>query len=332
MSASTTYLRIAVVTGIAIAAGSFYWLSLDPTTIHTENAYVKADKFPLSSEINAPISQVLVKQNQPVKKGDLLLTLKDTELRYEAIEAAAAIQQITNELIALKGEYSEAQEELIIAQEDVKFYERQVTRNQKLDNVGVSEATLDEAKQMLVRAKAQIRLTQQKLNRIQAELGGDINQPIEEHARINMAKAALERANYKLTQAQVYSPVDGFIANQVPHEGQMVFPGMALVTIVASETVWVEANLKETQLTHVATGQQAEINIDAYPDITWQATVESLSPASGSEFALIPAQNASGNWVKVVQRVPVRLKLDLSNSSLPTLRAGMSADVRIKTQ
>ncbi len=332
MSASKTPLKIAISLGIIIAAGAFYWFSLDPTIIHTENAYVKADKFPLSSEVNAPITSVLVEQNQAIKKGDLLLTLDDTALQYAVQEAESSLQQVKNELIALQGEYKEAAEELMIAKQDVTFYQRQVERNQKLDSVGVSEATLDEARQMLIRAKSKIRLTEQKLNRLLAELGGNIEQSIEQHARVKMAQATLERTNYKLSQSKLFAPVDGFIANQVPHEGQMVFPGMALVTIIGSETLWIEANLKETQLTNIAIGQQAEVTVDAYPDIVWQAQVESLSPASGSEFALIPAQNASGNWVKVVQRLPVRLKLDLSNRSLPTLRAGMSSEVRIKTK
>lgn len=323
--------KIAGLVGLVIAAAAFGWLTHESPVVSTENAYIKADKFPLSSEVNAPVKAVYVKQNQAIAAGQVLLELDDTALVYAVQEAEAALAQVKNELLAKQSEYLEAKEDLTLAEQDVDFYQRQVARNNKLDSVGVSAATLDEAKQMLTRARSKIRTSTQKLGSLKAELGGLIEGSIDDHARIQMETAALERAKYRLSQAKIVSPVNGYIANQVPHIGQMVFPGMSLVTIIGSEVLWVEANLKETQLSKINVGQTAQVHVDAYPDVSFSAVVESLSPASGSEFALIPAQNASGNWVKVVQRLPVRLKLINPNQHKVQLRAGMSAEVDIET-
>ena len=162
-------------------------------------------------------------------------------------------------------------------------------------------------------------------------MGGHPEAPAEEQADLKVAQAQLDRARYQLTLTRIVAPVDGIVANNVPQVGELAHNGLTLVSLLSSEDLWVEANLKETQLANIRPGQLARVAVDAYPGRTWRAQVERLSPASGSEFALIPAQNASGNWVKVVQRVPVRLRL-LQTESNPALRSGMSAEVWIDTQ
>jgi membrane fusion protein (multidrug efflux system) len=312
-------------TGLAVA-----WLVFGGAgSVQTDNAYIKADKIALATDVSGLIAEVPVQANQRVERGQLLVRLEDTPFRLAVSEAEAHLNQVRNQLLARRADYAEAAATLEQARRDAAFYQRQLQRNEKMGPVAVSEAQLDEARQALARARAQIAINQEKLASLAAELGGDNTTPLEQQADLKVAQAQLDRARYQLSRTEIYAPVAGIIANDVPQVGEMVPAGLTLLSMLSSEDTWVEANLKETQLAGVEPGQQARVVIDAYPDVEWRAVVESLSPASGSEFALIPAQNASGNWVKVVQRVPVRLRLlDAQGRQLP-LRAGMSAEVRI---
>ena len=315
--------------GIAVAIAVGLWFTYGGRgTIHTENAYVKADKLTLASELAGRITEVNVRANQQVRRGDVLVRMDDTPYRLAVAEAEAHLAQVRNHVLARRAEYAEAEAQLQQAHKDAEYYQRKVARNEKLGPTVVSEAVMDESRQRLVVARAQISINTQKLSRLKAELGGNPDAPSQEQADIRVAQAKLDNARYKLTRTVITAPVDGVIANSVPQAGEMAAAGFSLLSMISAENLWVEANLKETQLAGVRTGQQAVVTVDAYPGREWRAQVESLSPASGSEFALIPAQNASGNWVKVVQRIPVNLRL-LDGDDFHTLRAGMSAQVRI---
>nr|WP_284500774.1 HlyD family secretion protein [Microbulbifer sp. GX H0434] len=300
------------------------------SSVHTENAYIKADKLSLAAEVSGVVAKVGVRANQRVQKGDLLVQLDETPFKLAVAEAEAHLGQIRNDLLARRAEYAEAEASLKQAREDADFYRRQLKRNEKLEEMAVSKAQLDEARQQLNRALAQIDINTEKLASLRAELGGNPQIPLEEQADLKVAQAQLDKARYQLSRTRITAPVNGLISNEVPQVGEMAPSGLSLISMLGTEGIWVEANLKETQLAKVRAGQQAEVTLDAYPGFSWQAQVDSLSPASGSEFALIPPQNASGNWVKVVQRVPVRLRLYPSEGA-PALRAGMSAEVRIDT-
>jgi membrane fusion protein (multidrug efflux system) len=214
------------------------------------------------------------------------------------------------------------------AREDVEYYGRELQHAEKLGSLAVSESQLDEARQALKRARSLIRINEQRQSSLRAELGGDPDMAIEEQADYRFARAELASARYKVSRMELRAPRDGIIANDVPQVGELAMAGLPIISMLATDEVWVEANLKETQLADVRMGQTASVTVDAYPDHRFRAVVESLSPASGSEFALIPPQNASGNWVKVIQRIPVRLRLTLPGDA-PVLRAGMSAEVDI---
>ncbi len=316
--------------GILVAAAVALWCLFGGRgTVETENAYVKADKFSLSADVAGLVAEVPVRPNQHVEQGQVLVRLDDTPYRLAVAEARAHLAQVRNEILARRADYAEAEAELLQARNDVDYYERKLLRNEQMGPVAVSESQLDDARQQLAAARSKIAVYRQKLSRLEAELGGDPELPLERQADVMVAQAQLDKALYQLSRTVIRAPEEGFVANEVPQVGEMAAAGLTLVSMISAEKVWVEANLKETQLVGVHPGQPAIVTVDAYPGRQWQAAVESLSPASGSEFALIPAQNASGNWVKVVQRIPVHLRLDRQEAGAPPLRAGMSARVRI---
>lgn len=315
----------------AVAAAVFSMLYGGQGRVSTDNAYVKLDKLNLAAEVSGVIAEVAVRANQPVRRGDLLVRLDDAPYRLAVEEAEAELAQARNALEARRAEYAEAEAALARAERDAAFFARDLERSEQLSSIAVSESQLDERRQALERARADIRINQQRLSSLRAELGGDPSLPLEAQADMRAAQARLERARYQLARTRLVAPVDGVVANEVPQPGEMAPAGLTLVSMLGTDHVWLEANLKETQLGAVREGQRAEVHVDAYPGVVFEAHVESLSAASGSEFALIPPQNASGNWVKVVQRVPVRLRL-VEAEGAPLLRAGMSAEVTIDTR
>lgn len=323
--------RLGFAVGIAAAVAVTGWcLFGGGSSVNTENAYVKADKMSLAPEVSGVVAKVGVRANQRVQRGDLLVQLDDTPFQLAVAEAEAHLAQVRNDLLSRRADYAEADAALQQARKDADFYRRQLQRNEKLGRVALSEAELDESRQQLDRAQAKIAINTEKLSSLRAELGGNPEIPLEEQADLKVAQAQLDKARYQLSRTKILAPVNGVIANDVPQLGEMALQGVSVISMLGADDIWVEANLKETELARVRAGQQAEVILDAYPDFKWQAQVDSLSSASGSEFALIPPQNASGNWVKVVQRVPVRLRL-YPTKEAPALRAGMSARVTIDT-
>ncbi len=324
--------RLLMGAGLVAGALAVAWFALGGQgSISTENAYVKANKLALSSEVNAIVKAVLVQPNQPVAAGQLLVQLEDEPFQLAVAEAEAHLAQVENQIMVRRADYAEVEAEIRQAEEDAAFYQRQLTRNQRMGPSAISEADLDDSRQQLARSQAQIAINRQKLAGLRAALGGSPDVPLEAQADIQVAQAQLDRARYQLSRTRITAPAAGTVANDVPQLGEMTMAGFAVVTLMATDEIWIEANLKETQLTDVRPGQMAEVTIDAYPGQVLRARVDTLSPASGSEFAMIPAQNASGNWVKVVQRIPVRLRLE-SKPEDAVLRAGMSAQVRIATE
>lgn len=323
-------LGFALVTGIA-ALFALWSVYGGRGVVETENAYVKADKYSLSADVAGRIAEVLVHPNQAVTRDQVLVRIDDTPYRLAVAVAEAHLAQVRNEILARRADYAEVEARLQQAVSDVEYYERKLARTEKMGPAAVSKSQLDDARQELEAARSNITVNRQKLSRLQAELGGNPELPLAQQADVMMAQAQLDNALYNLSRVVIRAPVDGIIADEVPQVSETAVSGITLISMIGTEAVWVKANLKETQLANVRPGQRAEVTIDAYPDHRWDAVVESLSPASGSEFALIPAQNASGNWVKVVQRVPVHLRLT-PHADDPPLRAGMSAHVSIDVQ
>ena len=199
-----------------------------------------------------------------------------------------------------------------------------------LVDLGVSSPQLDEAAHNLTDARQQLPALRQELARILAQLGGQPDLAPETHPRYLAAKAQLDQARLDLEHTAVAAPAAGILSNLTLRPGDYVRAGASVFSLVETDHLWVEANFKETDLTHVVAGQPATVEIDTYPGVVWQTRVGSISPASGAEFALLPPQNSTGNWVKVVQRIPVRLNVE-SRAGQPVLRAGMSATIEIDT-
>ena len=222
--------------------------------------------------------------------------------------------------------------ELKEAQNKIAFFDAQYARQNQLKQRGVGFAfRFEEADANAATARDRVSVLQQKIERILVTLSGNPDLPDEQHSLVREKQAMRDRAKLELDRTTVMASVSGIAVNVKLLPGEQVRTATPLFAIVSDTRPWVEANFKETELTYVRPGQTATIVLDIYPDITWDAEVESISPATGAEFALLPPQNASGNWVKVVQRLPVRLRL-LARPNEQPLRAGMTATVKVDTK
>lgn len=309
-----------------LVGGWFYLQSLLYVT--TDDAYVKADKVYAASEVNGRISRVLVHEHQQVAAGTLLLEIDEEPFRLALAAAEAHVAQVESDIESARAEYHQKQAELSRATADIAYYQRAYDRSRQLAKPGfASQAALDDAHQKLNDARLAEEVAQRDLARVKARLGDDPEKPVEQFSSYRQAEAERDQAALRLRKTKIYAPMDSVVGPVDIEPGDVVTQGRALFPLVSVHH-YVEANLKETDLADVRPGQRATIEVDAYPGRAWQAKVASISPATGSEFSLLPAQNASGNWVKVVQRVAVRLDLDEANDA-PPLRSGLSAYVRI---
>lgn len=301
--------------------------------VETDNAYVQSDIVPISSEVSGIIHRVLVKENQRVAKGDILFELDAEPLLLEIDKAKANLQQISSDLNALRMSYLEKEASIDLAKSNAAFSQRELDRQLDLKGKNfISESTLDDLQHAADISKQQLTVLKLDLKKIRENLGGDENAPIKEHPRYLGAMASLRTAELNLQKTKIRAPSSGYVS-QLPKNGAYARAGNLLSSLVLDDPVWVEANFPETDLTHVREGQTVKIHIDTYPDEVWQGVVESISPATGAEFAILPPQNATGNWVKIAQRIPVRIAFDDGDKeSAPPLRVGMSALIEIDTK
>ncbi|HTO43760.1 MAG TPA: HlyD family secretion protein [Burkholderiales bacterium] len=299
--------------------------------VETENAYVKADILPVSAEVSGRVIEVVARDNEPVPAGQLLFRLDPVPFEITLDRARARMDVVRTELQSLHAEYRETLLERAEAHDRIDFLARQLERQELLKEKGMSRADVyDEARLNLQVARAHLAAVEERINRVVASLAGDPRQPTERHPRYAEAKAAYEAAAVDLAHVQVKAPAAGVVSNLKLQRGEHVEKGTPVFSLIQSGPAWVEANFKETQLTHMRVGQKAQVVVDAYPDVEWPAVVAAIAPATGAEFAVLPPQNATGNWVKVVQRVPVRIRVDQPPGQ-PVLRAGMTVTVVVDT-
>src|SRR5713101_5857222 len=317
---------------LALIAGG-YWYVTGGRVMSTDNAYVEADKVGISTEVSGIVKEIDVGNNQHVEAGQVLFRLDDLPFRLALERDEAQVGIVRNDLNALKANYRDMQAQIKQAQDDIDYYDREFRRQQDLAAKNVaSQQTFDTAHRNLQNAQQKLASLNQQLAAIAANLNGDPNIPVEQHPRYRDAVAQRDEAVRQLDHTVVKAPFAGIVTN-VPSiaPGKYLPASMTAFYLVATNYVWVDSNPKETELTNVRPGQPVTVTVDTYPDAEWHGAVESISPAAAQEFSLLPAQNTSGNWVKVVQRIPMRVRLDTSDKSLPPLRAGMSVEVNVDT-
>jgi len=316
---------------LAVVGAVMVWL-WGGRYVTTENAYIKADIARVAAEVTGRVQKVLVNDHAKVKKGQLLVKLDDSTYTIALAKAKAEVDVTRQNVKTLIALWREAKSELHESLGQVKYWEAQLQRNTQLASRRiVSPAKLEEVQNSTRAAKDRVAVMRRKVARMLSQLGGTSEVPVDDHPMVREKIAALNEAALNLKRTEIHAPVDGVAVNVKIQPGEYVEPDKPLFALVVDNRPWVEANFKETELTHVRRGMTATVVLDIYPDVEWEAKVASISPATGAEFALLPPQNASGNWVKVVQRLPVRLMLK-PRSGEPPLRAGMTATVSVDTK
>ena len=321
-----------VLVPLAAVAIGVYLYAESGRYVTTENAYIKSNVIAISSDVSGRVEWVGVEDNALVRRGQILFRLDQRPFRIVLDRSEAELALVRTDIEHLRADYHEAVAQVAEEEENVKFLARQLSRQRKLKDLKLgSEQAYDLAAHDLSLARQRVRTLRQRVHRALQSLEGSPDIPIEEHAQYLRARAARDQAAIALADTLIEAPVDGIVSNMKLQAGEYVEAGGAVFSLVEHGTVWIEANLKETQLTHVLEGQSASITVDAYPDVEWHATVDAIAPATGAEFSVLPPQNATGNWVKVVQRIPVLLDVEQPPEGNP-LRAGMTVTVSIDTE
>ncbi|MEN8260623.1 MAG: HlyD family secretion protein [Pseudomonadota bacterium] len=323
----------------AVAAGvAYWWIALHPYE-STDNAYLKTHITLLSTKQTGYVEDVLFEDNQKVKKGDLLVVIDDHDFKAKMFQAEAVLQAekarintLENEKRAQQAKIHQEKAGITVAEADRERATRDLLRIERLVKDGaVSEQTRDAADAARTQARARLDKSQSVLNEVRSRLAVLDAQIAETRARIKAAKAALELARIDLKNTRINAPMDGIIGNRAVQVGQLARSGTILAYLIPEKDIWVEANFKEIQLENMKPGQPADITVDAYPSAHYEGVVQSLAPASGSEFSILPPENATGNFTKIVRRVPVKITfkpgLDLS-----PLKPGLSTVVRIRVR
>jgi len=315
---------------VALVAG--WWYLTSGRFVSTDDAYVQAARIAISTDISGRVVEVDVADNASVAAGQVLFRLDPRPLQIAVEEAQAQLAATRLQIEALKATYGQKVADAKATATTVDFQQREFERQQRLLSTGAaSQVAFDQTSQAFAQARAQLVAKQSDIANTLASLGGNPDIPIDQHPMVQHAQAALDRAELNLSYAVVRAPEAGVVTKvEQLQVGSYVNQSTPLFSLMSTERIWVEANFKETELTHMHPGQEATVEVDTYPDATFQAKVDSLSPGTGLTFSLLPAENATGNWVKVVQRLPVRLTLTRLDPEAP-LHAGLSATVEIDT-
>lgn len=320
-------LLLAVLTIIAavLIGGFLIYKSYHPST---KDAYVGANKIHVAAQITGPAKQVKAHNYEQVHKGQLLVTIDPRPYKIELQKAKAQLAQAKQNIRAEKAQVAIAEAQLQQSQTELKWAQQHAKRIVKLVKKGrVSEEEGDKVISKRLEAQAKVTAAKNKLRKARAQLGKDT----QDQAQLREAKAKVRHALLKLSYTKITAPADGQLINFDVRPGTMVHAGKTLFDLVAEGQWWVDANFKETQLTHLKPGQKATIKLDMYPNQTLQGHIESISQGSGSAFSIMPPENATGNWVKVTQRFPVRIDLDTQDFS-KQLRVGASSEVTINLE
>jgi membrane fusion protein (multidrug efflux system) len=319
-----------ILIAICVIGGLRWWL-WGKSHIRTDNAFVETHIHAVASRVPGMIARVMVQDNQPVKKGDLLVEIDPTDYRLRVEGAAAALSMAGNEtsgeyakVEAARADLGQSRARLEQAAMDLKrgknLFEREVIPKEQLERLTTAHDV----------AAAQVREKEEEVRKARAEIG--LSGSGGRDAKIAQRRAQLSEARLSLDYTKITAPTDGYVTRKSAEVGNYIQPGQPLLAIVPLKESWVTANYKESQLTHVRPGQQVSFTVDAYPGNTFKGTVESIMAGTGAAFSLLPPENATGNYVKVVQRVPVKIAIDRSSDPGQLLRVGMSVVPTIDTR
>jgi membrane fusion protein, multidrug efflux system len=316
---------------IVLIVGAYFYLE-GGAYMSTDDAYVEADKVGLSTDVSGMVEAIEVSDNQHVTAGQVLFRLDSLPFQLKLDQAQSQVGIVRDNLTALKANYQSVQAQIKQAENQIAFNQLQYQRQETLARQQFTpQMALDQARLNLQTSQQTLASDKAQLASIVANLDGNPDIPIEQHPQYRQALAQRDEAARELRDTVVRAPYNGTVTNVPSLEPGMYLPASTTAfNLVDTDRIWVEAQPKETELTEVRAGQPATITVDSYPGREWHGTVASLSPAAQSEFSLLPAQNTSGNWVKVVQRIPLRVEID-TNKSMPPLRAGMSVEVSVHT-
>lgn len=316
---------------VALVAGGYFYVT-GGQVMTTDNAYIGADMVGVTTDISGLVKSVNVHEGEAVKAGQALFSIDPRAFQITVDGDKAKLGAAKDQILDLQASYQQSLAQLTQAKADLPYYQNNLERQQRLQNTSAStQANLDDAEHALIAARQKVDVAQMAVSVTLAQLGGKADAPVETYPAYLEAKAALDDAQRQLDHTIVRAPFDGIVTEVSSLQvGSYVASSQAAFQLVSTDHLWIDANPKETELTYVHPGQDVTISVDTYPGVEWHGKVSSISPASSSSFSLLPAQNTSGNWVKVVQRIPMRVSVE-DAADKPPLRVGMSTEVSIST-
>lgn len=316
---------------IVLVAGYLYFAS--GRNESTNDAYVSAARVAISTNVPGRVVELRVRDNQRVKRGEVLFRLDDRPLQLAVNAARAKLGNARLQVESLKASYRQKQSELKSAEDTLAYEKNEMDRQKRLLASGISsQSQVDRAMHAHDAAAQTVAATQQEISGVVANLGGDPSIDPTKHPAVEQAQADLDRALLDLSYTTISAPDDGIVAQvERLQVGDYVNAATPVFALVSTHNLWIEANFKEVQLSKMRAGQPATVRIDTYGDKTFKAHVVSISPGTGAQFSVLPAQNATGNWVKVVQRLAVRIEIDDADRQHP-LFSGLSATVKVDTR
>ncbi|MDA8050238.1 MAG: HlyD family secretion protein [Rhodospirillales bacterium] len=317
---------------LAVAAVTLVLWVTGGGTVTSDDAYVEADHLAISTDVSGLVSDIAVREGQAVNKGQVLFRLDPRRFEIALAAAKADLNNTALTIESMKQDYRRILSNVASTEATMASDRATVVRDTWLrERGGIPVANYDDARFRLAADRAAIQSLRHSAAVELAKLGGDLSLPLTAVPQYQAAAAKVAEAERRLSHSVVRAPFSGIVTDVSKLQpGMYLKTGTAAFGLVSNRHFWVTANPKETELTWVKPGDQATVRVDTYPGRAWHGVVESISPAVGSEFSLLPAENSSGNWVKVVQRIPLRVRLDLRSGD-PPLRAGMSVEVSIKT-
>ena len=314
-----------------VAGGLLYWIN-GGQVVSIDNAYVRADKLSVATDVSGIVASVPVHEGEAVRKGAVLFRLDERPFRIALNAAEANLSATRLQLEAMQRDYHRMLTDVSVKQAQVGMDQARFDRaNGLVERGDVSRQVYDDARYQLLADQHAVESAKGAAEVQLAKLGGSASSDVTELPAYKQAATQVAEAKRQSDDAVVRAPMDGVatgVSNLQP--GAYLAAGSAAFGLVSTEHEWVEANPKETELTWVRPGNPVSVTVDTYPGRTWHGTVESVAPASGSEFSILPAQNSSGNWVKVVQRIPMRIKVE-QDAGAPPLRSGMSVVADVDT-